>query len=93
MDQHNTATDGKYELGARLEEEFKIGSFNSDYLNYFEPLFPNLESLNFQFCNSKNTVLIRAADIVANRIYCLAKNHLSKSLLVETKNIFIHRLP
>lgn len=69
VDEHNTATDGRYELRETLEEEFKIGRSNFEDLIFLEPLFPNLRSVEVKYCNSKKKTLIRAADIVANQIY------------------------
>ncbi len=69
VDEHTTATNGRYELREGLEQEFKNGTYNLRYDKFFEPLFPGLNSVNLQYCNSSKQVLIRAADIVANRIY------------------------
>ncbi|WP_067558462.1 DUF3800 domain-containing protein [Faecalibaculum rodentium] len=69
FDEHSTATDGKYELSEGLLQEFKYGTFNSDWQRYFPPLFPEMKSLQLSFCNSESQALIRAADIVANRIH------------------------
>lgn len=68
-DEHTTATSGRYELHESLEKEFKIGTFNMDYSAFFPPLFTNLKGLQVQYCNSANKPLVRAADIIANRIY------------------------
>lgn len=68
-DEHSTATSGIYELHENLEREFKIGTFNADYSAFFPPLFTNLKSLQVQYCNSANKPLVRASDIIANRIY------------------------
>lgn len=68
-DEHSTATSGRYELHESLENEFKIGTFNTDYSIFFSPLFPKLAGLQVQYCNSMNKPLVRAADIISNRIY------------------------
>lgn len=36
-------TDGRYELRENLLNEFKIGTFNSNYKSFFPPIFPNLK--------------------------------------------------
>lgn len=72
VDEHSTATDGRYELRESLEKEFKIGMWNFDYMTFHEPLFPNIKSVNLQYCNSSKKTLIRAADIIANHIFSLA---------------------
>ena len=68
-DEHTTATNGRYELREGLEQEFKNGTYNFNYDKFFPPIFPSLKELNLYFCNSRTTTLVRAADIVANRIY------------------------
>lgn len=72
VDEHTTATNGKYELKEALEQEFKHGTFNSNYSCFFPPIFPHLMSLELTFCNSSSVTLVRAADIVANKLYHLA---------------------
>lgn len=71
-DEHSTATDGVYELKETLYNEFKIGTFNYNWNKFYEPLMPDLKEINVYFCNSKNTLLVRAADIIANKIYHLS---------------------
>ena len=68
-DEHTTATNGKYELREGLEQEFKSGTYNRNYKKFFPPLFDNLKTLELLYCDSRKIHLIRAADIVANRIY------------------------
>ena len=90
VDEHTTATNGRYELKESLEQEFKNGTYNLQYSKYYEPIFKNLEIINLHYCNSEKQALIRAADIVANRIYYHAIN--DKLAEVENK-IYIHKLP
>ena len=45
VDEHATATDGRYELREALEQEFKIGTFNLKWSVFHEPIFPNLQSV------------------------------------------------
>jgi len=72
VDEHATATDGRYELREALEQEFKIGTFNWNWNKFHEPIFPSLQSVELAFCDSKIRPLIRAADIVSNRLYYAA---------------------
>lgn len=74
IDEHSTATNGCYELRESLEQEFKIGTNNFDYNKYFPPIFTGLKELNLQYCNSKSKILIRAADITANRVFYFARS-------------------
>lgn len=72
VDEHTTATDGRYELRESLEQEFRLGTYNYNYSLYFPPIFPNLKSVDVRYCDSKTVTLVRAADIVANRLYFIA---------------------
>lgn len=75
VDEHSTATNGKYELRESLEAEFKYGTHNWNYNIFFPPLFDRLSTVDLKFCNSKQYYLVRASDIIANRIYYLANNN------------------
>ena len=72
VDEHTTATNGRYELRESLEQEFKYGTYNMNYSHHFPPIFTNLANVSVAFCNSAKKPLIRAADIVANRLYHIA---------------------
>lgn len=90
VDEHSTATDGWYELRESLEKEFKIGMLNFDYMTFHEPLFPSVKSVNLQYCNSAKNTLVRAADIIANRIFFIANKN-NGIIKPETKlHIFYH---
>ena len=69
VDEHTTATNGRYELKEGLEQEFRYGTYNTNYSIYYEPIFPSLKELKLEYCNSSPKSLIRAADIVANNVY------------------------
>lgn len=69
VDEHSTSTNGLYELRESLEEEFKREMFSRDFSKFFPPLFPEIRNVSLTFCNSANVILVRAADIIANRIY------------------------
>lgn len=72
MDEHTTATDGRYELKESLESEFKTGTYNARWDRFFPPLFPSMRSVDFQLKDSCQDSLVRAADITANRLYYAA---------------------
>lgn len=92
VDEHTTATNGTYELRESLEEEFKSGTYNFDYNKFFPPIFENLSSVNLKFCDSKNKPLIRASDIIANKIY--HKRYINKiSDINNINNLYIKFLP
>lgn len=74
VDEHTTATNGLYELREGLEHEFKNGTYSPKWDCFYPPIFPKLQSVTVDFCNSSARPLVRAADIVANKIYYLARN-------------------
>lgn len=87
-DEHTTATNGKYELKEALEQEFKYGTFNSNYKHFFEPLFPDMKSVQLKLCDSSANTLIRAADIVANHIYYMVSQNTSSAIPNSTISFF-----
>lgn len=74
VDEHSTATSGRYELQESLEQEFKNGTYKWNYMTYHKPIFPTAKIVTVEFCDSKapNKRLVRAADIIANKVYYLA---------------------
>lgn len=92
VDEHTTATNGIYELNDLLEQVYKRGAFSFDYSVYYEPIFKNIKDVHLEYCNSASKLLIRAADIVANRVYYLAKNDY-KLKLSQINNINVVYLP
>lgn len=90
VDEHTTATDGRYELRQSLIQEFKIGTFNWNWNKYYAPIFPNLKDVKLQYCNSAKVPLVRASDIIANRLFYLATNHLE---INDQSNFYIKRFP
>ena len=91
MDEHTTATSGKYELREALEQEFKNGTFNYNWAKFYPPIFPQLEGVELKFCNSSKATLVRAADVIANKIYYLARTQEQYS--VSEDDFFVIRLP
>lgn len=88
-DEHSTATNGRYELREGLEQEFKLGTYNLKYDKFFPPLFEKMGGIELLFCDSSSVTLIRAADIVANRIYYMALNR----KLENMGEIYLSTLP
>lgn len=91
VDEHSTATNGRYELREALERELKIGTYNQTWDRFFPPLFPSVQSVDLEYCNSGTRPLIRAADIVANHIFYLAKT--DPSWQSALPDLFVIRLP
>ena len=80
VDEHTTATNGRYELKEALEREFKNGTYNYNWDKFFPPLFTSINTVNLEYCNSATKLLVRAADVVANRVFYLARNSMVSSL-------------
>lgn len=90
IDEHTTATNGKYELNELLEMEFKHGMFNYSSMIYYPSIFKNLKQLKVNFCNSEQKTLVRAADIVANHIYYLTNKNKGKIESIDNISIIHH---
>ena len=89
VDEHHTATNGLYELRESLESEFKYGTYRN-WVAYIPPIFPNLKRVEVKFCNSQTTTLVRAADIVANKLYYLCTNSQTDQLADDHFHITHH---
>lgn len=96
-DEHTTATNGRYELRECLEQELKNGTFNYNYNKFYPPILPDIKSINLEYCDSKKKTLVRAADIVANKLFYIAnKNKTDEKIIRETDKInkmFVILLP
>lgn len=92
VDEHTTATNGRYELREAIEQELKKGTYNYNYNTYYEPILPSVKSIELKYCNSSKIPLIRAADIVANKIYTTTlRNELH--ILKNKSTMYIEILP
>jgi len=87
LDQHTTATDGKYELREALEQELIYGTFNWNYSKYYSPILPTGIGIDLKYYDSKKQPLIRAADIIANRFWHAAIDGSTEDLQNEKCNI------
>lgn len=92
VDEHTTATNGRYELREALEQEFRNGTFNWQYDRFFPPLFAKLKGVSLEYCNSEKKLLVRASDIVANNIYHHALNG-EREKLMSTEYLCITHFP
>lgn len=94
VDEHSTSTNGLYELRESLEEEFKRGMYSRNFTKFFPPLFPNVKRVELKFCNSATVRLVRAADIIANRIFHDALNGSAANMFDgETNRLYLTKLP
>ena len=89
IDEHTTATNGRYELREALEREFVFGTFNDNYNIYFPPIFSGKTTIDLKYCDSKTTTLVRAADIVANNVY----HHALTGFVQQNKNLIVKYFP
>ena len=92
VDEHTTATNGRYELKEAIEQELKIGTFNYNYKCFYPPVFPDIKAVQLQYCNSQKMHLVRAADIIANKVYYCIKNQKMENLKKHEK-MYITELP
>ena len=94
-DEHTTATNGRYELKEGIISELKTGTYNYKWTKFYPPICPNINSINVGFYDSNSKTLIRAADIVANRIYAtvVTKDKMLPSLKELGEKVIITRLP
>ncbi|MBZ4218278.1 DUF3800 domain-containing protein [Mycoplasma tauri] len=92
IDEHTTATNGRYELEEALESEFKRGTYNANWNKYYEPIFYSLKDVKLEFCNSKSKLLVRASDIIANKIFYLVNNNKFEEIS-RINNLFFCKLP
>ena len=92
VDEHATATNGQYELLQILEREFILGTFNYDYSRYYPPILPNGKTVEVNWCDSASKLLIRAADVVANKIYFCANNGKLEGL-DSAMNLYLMQMP
>ncbi len=93
VDEHKTATNGRYELKEGLEMELKNGTYNYEYNTFFEPIFPDAKAIELEFCNSAKCTLIRAADIIANRVYYITTHENDFSKEAADRNLFVFNQP
>ncbi len=91
VDEHTTATNGRYELKEALEQEFRFGTYNQEFSVFYPPIFKELKDVELKYCNSNSTLLVRAADIISNRVFYLAKH--DKERLKNIRNFNLIYLP
>ena len=69
IDEHSTATNGLYGLEQAIFREFHEGTLNYEYGMYHKPILKESNlSVRVKYVNSEAYEMVRAADIIANRI-------------------------
>lgn len=91
VDEHTTATNGRYELCEALEQELKLGTHNFNTMTFYPPLFPKMKKVSVTYCNSSTEPLVRASDIIANKLYYYACRQMQD--YSQKENLFIIRQP
>lgn len=96
VDEHSTATSGKYTFEETIDEEFRRGTYSPNYDMSFPPLFSlNFPRIPVAYCDSKKVVGVRIADITANWIYRAYKDYPSnqeKLQMLLKSTIVLHLL-
>ena len=67
VDERPTATNGRISLSETICKEFREGTISLG--KHYPPILPNILSVDVRHRKSEATTLIRAADIVVNRVY------------------------
>lgn len=93
VDEHTTATNGRYELREALEQELIRGTYNIEYSVFYDPILSKAKNVQLDFCNSATATLVRAADIIANKIYYIALNGGNFENEIKNRNMYITFLP
>ena len=69
VDEHTTATNGLYGLEESIYQEFHEGTLNYKYSKRFNPILSESKlNVCVKYVNSEVYELVRAADIIANRV-------------------------
>ena len=90
-DEHHTATDSKYELREMLLQLFQEGGFSPDFTLFHKPIFSKAEKVTLALVDSKKSILVRAADIIANRVYFEANKGNIQN--IENENMLLFEYP
>lgn len=69
MDEHTTSSNALYDFKENLRRELCVGKFNYRHNLEIKPIFKGKSTVSFSLHDSKQNTLIRASDIVANRMF------------------------
>lgn len=69
VDEHTTATNGRYELREGIEQELKHGTHNFEYNTYYPPIFLNVRSIDMKFCNSEAHYLLEPLTLLQTEYF------------------------
>ncbi|KOP29468.1 hypothetical protein ADM98_11365 [Exiguobacterium sp. BMC-KP] len=86
IDEQPTSTNGYYGLEESIHEEFSKGIVSFDYSTVRKKLFNSTLRVNIQYKTSHNDFMIQASDILANRIWNLARKRQMTQLNLDNHN-------
>ena len=92
LDERTTATNGKYDLADSILHEMRGEIYNMQTLQTYAPTLPATRNARVRYGNSESEPLLRAADVLANRILHECRHGDIWSLL-DKNNLFILNLP
>lgn len=70
VDEHSTATNGRYNLEESINNEFRFGTYNMTWDQYYPSVFGSgFPPIPVSYVDSAKVPLVRAADVTANWIY------------------------
>lgn len=91
MDQRTVATNGKFNLAESILHELRGEIMSRISFNCFPTVLPSLHEVNVRYANSDREPLIRAADIIANRVLFECKHGEMNNIMKP--NLFLQYLP
>lgn len=92
VDEHATATNGRYDLEQSMFKEFFTGMYTNSF-TWIPPMLPGLTSLEVKYRDSTSSPLVRCADIIANRLLFEVKNGTLRDFKANNPNFYITFLP
>ena len=91
IDNHSATKDSQYEFSEALEEVFQLGTVSYETAYYRLPVFPKLRTIEVKYCDSKQVLLVRAADIVSNKLFHMAEEN--NYLPLRDRNFYVVNRP
>lgn len=96
VDEHSTSTSGRYDLEESINSEFRFGTYNPAWTEWFPPVFDeDFPEIPVTYVDSSKVALIRAADITANWVYRAERDKIKHPEVLESveSRVSIIRLP
>ena len=96
VDEHSTSTSGRYDLEESINSEFRFGTYNPTWTEWFSPIFDErFPEIPVTYVDSSKVALIRAADITANWVFRAERDKLEHPEVLDSveRRVSIIRLP